>query len=144
MSKEIEHKSNRFLNALREVNLHNIFEVIKGEEGHVFRAVQDMSNGRCAIFVFIDDSPYTTIEYAFAKLENVGRKEKVLNLLNDINMNYKALTFFVSDDNNISSRLCYIADNDKFDPSLLVMIMHQTFLNIQDAEYSKIMRVIWS
>lgn len=91
-------KKRLFEETLNGLNV-NFFEVIEDEELVIFKASQDMKNGRAMLYILLDDSIYSTSYIHFASLDDVGKKEKVLRLFNELNHNYKAVTFFINEEN---------------------------------------------
>lgn len=142
--KEYEKKAQSFSAALQNNNMEGLFEKIDADEATGFRATQNMNNGRCVILVVFDNSIYSTVTYTFSQLENVGKKEKMLSLLNDLNQNYKTLKFFIDDDNEISGQFMYMSSDNKFDGELMLEVLMNSFQSISNTEYAKIMRIIWS
>lgn len=142
--KEYEKKAQSFSVALQNSNMEGLFERIDADEAIGFRAIQNMNNGRCVILVVFDNSIYSTVTYTFSQLENVGKKEKMLSLLNDLNQNYKTLKFYIDDDNEISGQFMYMSSENKFDGELMLEVLMNSFQSISNTEYAKIMRILWS
>lgn len=142
--KEFERKRDLFLKELEDSKINNTFEKVDINEAVGFRAIQNMSNGICSIVVVLDNSAYNLVGYTFGKIENLDKKENILNLLNGLNQEYKILKFYVDDDNKIVAQFAYTSIADDFNAKLLLKIIATSLRNIEDNEYPKIMKIMWS
>lgn len=142
--REFEIKRDLFLQELKRTEFDEVFERIDSEGATIFRALQDIKNGRCVVLVVIDDSIYNTVTYTFAKLEDEDKKTEMLKLLNQLNQTYKALHFFIDDENQIVATFSYTSIAEGFNGDILLTMTVNLFKLIEKDEYSKIMKVMWS
>ena len=67
----------------------------------------------------------------------------MLYLLNQLNCNYKANKFVLTDDDYIDFSVPFISTDEEFNPELLIALSNNIVKNLEE-DYAKIMRVIWS
>lgn len=79
-------KKDKILQALKDVNLDRIFLVSEERDYVLFQAEQNIKNGRCLITATIDDRIYNPIHYFLGHLSNPGKKQKMLDLMNEFNI----------------------------------------------------------
>ena len=135
-------KKRLFEETLNELNV-DFFEVIEDEERFIFSANHYIKNGRASLNLFLDDSVYSTSYIHFASLDDVGKKEKVLRLFNELNYNYKAITFYLNEENVLMAKTNYITNETDFDGNMYWNIFIEMFRTVEE-EYPKIMRVLWA
>ena len=104
---------------------------------------KNIKNGRASLNLFLDDSVYSTSYIHFALLDDVGKKEKVLRLFNELNNDYKAVTFFINEENVLVAKTNYITTENNFDGKMYWDLVVHAFKTVEE-EYPKIMRVVWS
>ena len=137
-------KKQQVLNELSQRDLDGVFEVTgESEDGVLLQAEQTMGNGRCVISLTLNDRPFNCIYYSLGKLNNLGRKDAMLDLLNSFNEGNLMLKFFINDSNNIMCLVTYIAIEDSFQAYEYVALISSAFNSIDDEFYSRIMRVMW-
>ena len=119
------------------------FEVIEGEESFLFKSSQNMKNGRAMVYIILDNSIFSNGYIHFASLDDVGKKEKVLRLFNELNSDYKAVTFFINEENVLVAKTNYITTENNFDGKMYWDLVVHAFKTVEE-EYPKIMRVVWS
>ena len=141
---EYEIKRDLFLETLRQEGFQDAFEEVTLDSLVGFRSFQDMNNGRCMIAIMLDDSMYSTISIIFGSLDNVGKKEKILDLFNDLNQSYKSSKFYLNDNNEFVAQTGYTATSKEFNGELLLTSVLSLYRDIEDKEYAKVMRVLWS
>lgn len=141
---EYKIKRDLFFNELRRMGFENTFEEVQLDNAVGFRAIQDMKNGRCVIGIVIDDSIFSTITITFASLDNVVKREKMLDLLNELNQSYKTTKFYINDENQISAQMSYISLSENFNAEVFMASVLNMYRDIEENEYAKVMRVMWS
>ena len=110
---EALNKKKLFEEALRDAELEDIFEVIEfDDDTYGFRAVQNIKNGRALLLVILDDSLYATGSITFADLDDLGKKEKILRLFNELNAAYKNTKFYITEDNELVIEYHAVSDKD--------------------------------
>lgn len=142
--REFEIKRDLFLTELKRTEFDQVFERIDSEGATIFRALQEIKNGRCVVIVVIDDSVYNTVTYTFAHMDDDSKKADMLKLLNQLNQTYKALHFFIDDENQIVGTFSYTSVAEGFNGDILLTMVVNLFKLIENEEYAKIMKVIWS
>ena len=137
-------KKNKTLKALKDYELDRVFQITnETEEFILFQSEQNGANGKYIISLQLDDRPFNGIYYYIAKLNNLGKKENMLELLNSFNEENLLLKFFLNEDNVIMAQAMYIATDDNFNAHEYISLVSPAFRTIEDNFYSKIMRVIW-
>lgn len=141
---ELQIKRNLVIKALKDLEMIDLFEEISDDDYISFRAEQDLHQSRCVILLNIDESIYSNITIFFATLDNVSRKERALDLINDLNIAYKANKYFINDSNEIAMQIPYIATAQNFDAKLFTDMIYHAYRTIKENDYSKFMRIMWS
>lgn len=140
---EVEEKKKKVYAALREAEIENMFTERKDGNLIVFTGVEKLHQGHCDLFLMIDDSMFSSITIIFAELPNLNKKEKVLELINELNLGYKANQFFLSDENSIGVKVPVISTFENFDANIFMPILFDLFRLVKDDVYPKFMRIIW-
>lgn len=137
-------RANLFYKTLQDKEMEDSFEKIEKNDAIGYQIEQNMKNGRCLILVVFDESIFVQVLFSLCQLENVGKKEKMLSLLNDLSQEYKTLKFYLTDNYLVQAQFNYTAPDDNFDSELLYDIIVDSYKNIENSDYAKIMRVLWS
>mgnify|MGYP000138247094 CR=1 FL=1 len=142
---EALNKKKLFEEALRDAELEDIFEVIEfDDDTYGFRAVQNIKNGRALLLVILDDSLYATGSITFADLDDLGKKEKILRLFNELNAAYKNTKFYITEDNELVCQMSYVALAESFRADLFLRAFINLFKTLAENDYPKVMRILWS
>lgn len=148
MNQEVMQKKQKFDEFIKKIEINHIFESrdIIEHNVSIFETQQSIKGGQNAyFFIPFDDSIFNKCEIAFANLNNVNKKEQILELLNELNTENKYIKYILNPHNNdIISEFCLIGDANSFDAELFWNLIILAFQNIEDNIYKKIMRVIWS
>ena len=140
---DFQFKKNAVLRALKEEELDTLFQVVTDEDNYVLlQANQNMKNGNCLISLSIEDRAFNTIHYCIGSLDNPGKKENILDLLNRLNDESLMIKYYLSN-NSIMARVSYIATDENFDAREFVYLTVPGFKAIEE-NYPKIMRVLWA
>lgn len=137
-------KANLFKQALNRVEFEDIFEEIDTGEATGFKAFQNIKNGRCMILVIVDDSVYSTASVTFGTLDNLARKERILDLFNDLNQSYKTMKFYINDNNELVAQIGYTGNSNNFDADTFLATVLNMFNDIENNVYAKVMRILWA
>jgi len=137
-------KKELFQNALRGAGLEAAFEVVEEDNIYVFRAVQDIKNGRVLVLIILDDTLYATGSIIFGTLDDFTKKDKMLRLFNEMNSEYKHTRFYIGDDNELVCQMSYIASSDSFQADIFLKTFVAMFANLESQDYPRVMRVLWS
>ena len=137
-------KKRQVLRALENADLRDIFSVTQeNSEGVLIQTEQNMAGGRCVISLELQDRPFHGIYYSLGTLNNLARKEAMIELLNGFNEENLLLKFYLDNRNSIMAQVMYIARDNYFNADEYVALISPAFNAIQDQFYSKIMRVMW-
>lgn len=137
-------KKNKLFQALRQAELYQIFKITEDTNSVFLQAQQNIKNGRCVISIDLDDRVFNAIHYFLGNLENPGKKQKMLDLLNELNKTSLMTKYYLDDNDSIMARVTYIIPNDDFDGSFFVSLITNAFNNIADSHYQQIMRLVWA
>ncbi len=137
-------KKDKILQALKAVQLDQIFIVSEERDYVLFQAEQTIKNGRCLITTTIDDRIYNSIHYFLGHLSNPGKKQKMLDLMNELNKEGLMVKYYLEDDDAIMARITYIVPNDDFDASFFVNLLTVGYNIIADQHYNQLMRLVWA
>lgn len=129
---------------LLDADLSKSFERIDLENSVGFISDQNMSSGRCRVLIITDESIFTTVVYEFATLDNIRKKESILDYCNELNHTYKDMKFYLDESNKLVGQFAYLANPEHFDEELLIALLFNRFQMISDEIYSKVMRILWS
>lgn len=127
---ELQIKKELMIGALDELNLIDLFEIDTLESGKtiVFKSIHNLEKSKGIVFLTINETVYSTATIYFYTLNNISKKEKVLNLINDLNIKYKNSKYFINNENEIGVDVVYIATAKNFDAELFI----KTFQTVCD------------
>lgn len=139
-------KKRRVINALNNYKLGEIFKITAEDDemGVLFQAQQNIANSSCIISIELRNNDVSIVYFALGKLNNLVKKESMLELLNEFNKESSILKFYLDDDNAIIAMLDYIDNQEEFDANNLISFLGIAFNLIQEKYFSKIMRVMWA
>lgn len=136
-------KKKNVLRVLDESGLGKAFQItLEEKDSIVLQSEQNMCNGNCLISLSISDSMFTPIFFCLGKLINESKKDEMLKLLNDFNINNTILKFFL--DLNDAIMVQTVCIGSDFNANEYVDLIGFAFQIIQDNYYSEIMKVMWS
>lgn len=137
-------KKDRLIRALKDAELYHIFDVTEENDFIVFQTQQNIKNGRCLISIALDDRIYNSIHFFLGNLGNPGKKQKMLDLMNDMNKEGLMVKYYLDEDDAIMARVTYITSNEEFDGDFFVSLISLAYNIIEEKHYPQIMRLIWS
>lgn len=138
-------KKDQVLVALDDFGLGEVFSIRdENSEGVLIQCEQNMGNGKCIISLQIENRVFNGIYYYLGKLNNIGKKDKMLELLNSFNEENLMLKFYLDEDSSIMGQVMYIASDDTFNANEYVSMIGSAYRTIEDNFYGKIMRVMWA
>jgi len=142
MNKDV--KKARTIEALKAANLYEVFRIQDKEDFVLFQTEQNIKTGRCLITLDIDDSVFNSIYFFLGNLDNPGKKEKMLALMNEFNKDGLLIKYFLDDNNAIMARIVYIVENEDFNGEFFVELSTTAFNIISNKHYQQIMRLMWA
>lgn len=137
-------KKDRLIKALKDAGLYQIFNISDENDFVLFQTEQSIKNGRCLISTALDDRIYNSIHFFLGNLGNPGKKQKMLDLMNDLNKDGLMIKYYLDEDDAIMARITYIVPNEEFDGDFFVNLMTLSYNIISNDHYPQIMRLIWS
>ncbi|HBG5350065.1 TPA: hypothetical protein KQG32_003006 [Clostridioides difficile] len=141
---ELQTKKDLVIETLKSFNIMDSFEIDKLESCNtiVFKDVHSLEKSQGIVFLSINETVYSTATIYFATLKDVSKKEKVLSLINDLNLIYKGNKYFIDKENEIGVQITYIADAKNFNAELFITVFQTTYQTLIDDNYSKFMEII--
>lgn len=141
---ELQTKKDLVIKTLEDFKLIDLFEIDKLESGKtiVFKAIQSLEESQCITFITINETVYSTATIYFATLKDVSKKEKILDLMNDLNLKYKGSKYFINNENEIGVQIEYIADARSFNAELFISVFQNKIQMLIESHYSKFMKII--
>ncbi|HBF4081595.1 TPA: hypothetical protein KOG56_002318 [Clostridioides difficile] len=141
---ELQTKKDLIIETLKKFNIMDSFEIDMLESGKtiVFKDVHSLEKSQGIVFLSINETVYSTATIYFATLEDVSRKEKILSLINNLNLIYKGNKYFINEENEIGIQVAYIADARSFNAELFIRVFQTTYQTLIDDNYSKFMEII--
>lgn len=141
---ELQTKKDLVIETLKNFNIMDSFEIDKLEDCKtiIFKNVHSLEKSQGIIFLSINETVYSTATIYFATLEDVSRKEKVLSLINNLNLMYKGNKYFIDKENEIGVQIDYIADARSFNSELFIKVFQTTYQTLIDDNYSKFIKII--
>ena len=128
------------IKALEERGLDNIFTISRETSKSVlFQAKQTLKNGDCIISLSLNGGNLAPIYYCIGRLDNLHKKNDLLNLINAFNEENLVLNFFLHEDNTIMARITYISNEKNFNAYDYISLIEVGFKSIEDNYYDKIM-----
>lgn len=141
----LQTKKTRLFQALKEAGVDRVFNTVNdNHESLVLQASQTMKNSRCIISIDLDERIFNSIYYFLGNLDNAGKKQKMLDLMNELNEESLMVKYYLDEDDAIMARVTYMTLNEAFDGRTFLEIMMAAFKSIEDNHYNRIMRLIWA
>ncbi|EIS9475090.1 hypothetical protein [Clostridioides difficile] len=141
---ELQTKKDLIIETLKDFNLIDSFKIdeLKSSRTIAFKAVHNLEKSKGIVFLIINETVYSTASIYFATLENVSKKENVLDLINNLNLEYKDFKYFINRENEIGVQISYIADSKSFNAELFINIFQAMYQTLVDETYSKFIEII--
>lgn len=138
-------KRDKVIKALKDAGLYNIFVTVEEPDFTLFQTTQYIQNtGRCLITVTVDNRVFNSIHFYLGQLENPGKKQKMLDLMNELNRDDLLIRYYLDGNDAIMARITYTVPNEKFDSNFFVNLITIGYNILANNHYSQIMRLIWS
>lgn len=137
-------KKDKLIKALKDVDLYRIFNVSEENDFILFQTEQNIKNDRCLISTALDDRIYNSIHYFLGHLGNPGKKQQMLDLMNDINKEGLMIKYYLDEGDAIMARITYMVPNEEFDANFFVNLITAGYNIIANNHYPQIMRLVWS
>ncbi|HBG5344189.1 TPA: hypothetical protein KQG29_001553 [Clostridioides difficile] len=141
---ELQIKKDLVIKTLEDFKMIDLFEIDNIENGNttVFKSIQNLEQSQGIIFLAINETVYSTATIYFATLKDVAKKEKILNLMNDLNIEYKGSKYFINNGNEIGVQIEYIADARSFNAELFINVFKTKINRLLESHYSEFMKII--
>lgn len=110
----------------------------------LFRSNFDTDGVRIPLMLVLDDSIYTMFQVLVArKAVTAENKNKVEELLNEYNKQFKVFKYYVNDEGDICLDTCMPSTAESFDSNVVRSVMDVVLKHLQE-KYSDIMKVAWN
>lgn len=136
-------KFDKFLDE-KEIKCFQKEEIGDELETVVYRSFMEVEGQNLPIIVITDNSIYSMIRVQVAaKVVKNHNLEKVLEYINELNRQYKAFKYFVTEDGDLCLDSCIPSSSDSFDGELVYTIIDVLLKHLVE-HYAVLMRKIWS
>ncbi|HDR4421064.1 TPA: hypothetical protein QCP59_001849 [Bacillus cereus] len=116
-------------------------------DGSIFFSIDQRTDSGASIrLVVAFNQEYTNVDlYCFnvAQVNNPLKKDAVLTLLNDLNVDYRFAKFTIENSNSITITIPLDFSETNFDPSLVMKHLIGLY-NYADKEYQTFMKLVWA
>jgi|SRR5690625_4067256 len=133
-----------FRSFLQDKNVY--MEEVQEDDGVIFfRTRQDFDNGGSVVMVVVFNEAQDLIDlqiFGVASITNPLKQEAVLNLINELNVNYR-FTKFLEIDGNISIQYSYGVQQGSLNPEYLMDVLLMLLRAAED-NYPKFMKLQWA
>ena len=141
---ELQKKKQLVQEEMKKVGIDKMFNVIDKNEVVLFRGFQEIKDNKCLIGILLDESIYTNVTIFFGKLKDESERKIILELVNELNLAYKANEFLLNENNELLVKTPYIAMAKDFNAEVLILLVKELCQILIEKEYIKFEKMITS
>lgn len=125
-----------------QTNTVNMFKEDENNDTIFFRSIYPMGEDKKQVVININDSVYLGLQSLLFQEVPVEKKEAVLNVLNECNLELPTLKYVLTKDQCVVVSMFFPADENHFNPGLIMGTIVQILKNVSEKHYNKIKEVI--
>lgn len=125
-----------------QTNTVNMFKEDENNDTIFFRSIYPMGEDKKQVVININDSVYLGLQSLLFQEVPVEKKEAVLNVLNECNLELPTLKYVLTKDQCVVVSMFFPADENHFNPGLIMGTVVQVLKNVSEKHYNKIKEVI--
>lgn len=115
------------------------------EEGQptILQSYLGVKEQKLPMIIVTDDTVYTMIQIQVAtSVVNEANKARLLDLLNDYNLQFRMLKYTIATDGNIILTCSIPSSNDHFEPAMVIVMIDQMKVHLEEV-YPTVMSKVW-
>ena len=136
-------KTQQIRNVLKNRNVLNLFEITSLEDTDCFLLDYNDKGKHIRMLILVNASYDVIIRYIIAENSNPANKEMLLELINRLNDTRK-IKYYLTQDNLIVAEKLFTTTDDDFNAELLVEYAIALLKSVEENDYPKVMRILWS
>ena len=138
-------KAEKFQKFLKENDINFFESQTLADEFHttIFRSRIEAKGQIMPMAIFIDDSIFTIIRTQVATGINAKNIERIKDLLNALNAEYKIFKYYLREDGNIYLDICVPFVDETFD-SRMIQTLLPILVQQLETVYEDLMAVVWA
>lgn len=125
-----------------QTNTVNMFKEDENNDTIFFRSIYPMGEDKKQVVININDSVYLGLQSLLFQEVPVEKKEALLNVLNECNLELPTLKYVLTKDQCIVVSMFFPADETHFNPGLIMGTIVQVLKNVSEKHYNKIKEAI--
>lgn len=125
-----------------QTNTVSMFKEDENNDTIFFRSIYPMGEDKKQVVININDSVYLGLQSLLFQEVPVEKKEALLNVLNECNLELPTLKYVLTKDQCVVVSMFFPADENHFNPGLIMGTIVQVLKNVSEKHYSKIKEVI--
>ncbi len=125
-----------------QTNTVSMFKEDENDDTIFFRSIYPMGEDKKQVVININDSVYLGLQSLLFQEVPVEKKEALLNVLNECNLELPTLKYVLTKDQCVVVSMFFPADEKHFNPQLIMGTIVQILKNVSEKHYGKIKEVI--
>lgn len=125
-----------------QTNTVSMFKEDENNDTIFFRSIYPMGEDKKQVVININDSVYLGLQSLLFQEVPVEKKEALLNVLNECNLELPTLKYVLTKDQCVVVSMFFPADENHFNPGLIMGTIVQILKNVSEKHYNKIKEVI--
>ena len=136
-------KTRELQKELRKLELEHLFTVDSVGSADVFRCEYSGKGVNMVLLMVVEEGDWIMLRYLIAENNNPVKQERLYELLNLLNSKRK-IKYYIGDDNLVVGEFFLRDDEYSFDANACIQMAIGYLKSIEQEDYSRIMRVLWS
>lgn len=125
-----------------QTNTVSMFKEDENNDTIFFRSIYPMGEDKKQVVININDSVYLGLQSLLFQEVPVEKKEALLNVLNECNLELPTLKYVLTKDQCVVVSMFFPADENHFNPGLIMGTIVQILKNVSEKHYNKIKEVV--
>lgn len=142
MSQEVYVKKEKLEQELKRRDIRYTIE--EREDDIVFYIEYTLYHQNITVALIVDNTVYHDCYIYFGELEDGNKREQILNLMNELNSQYRIEKFVLLSANNLVLSCSYITEYKNFDAPLFIDYVFFNIFQLKDEHLKKFMKILWS
>lgn len=125
-----------------QTNTVSMFKEDENNDTIFFRSIYPMGEDKKQVVININDSVYLGLQSLLFQEVPVEKKEALLNVLNECNLELPTLKYVLTKDQCVVVSMFFPADENHFNPGLIMGTIVQILKNVSEKHYNRIKEVV--
>ena len=125
-----------------KTNTVKMFKEDEDDDTIFFRSIYPMGEDKRQIVININDTAYLGLQCLLFQEVPAEKREAVLQVLNECNLDLPTIKYVLTNDHCVVVSMFFSADENHFNPGLIMGTIVQVLKNVSERHYSKMKEVI--